>query len=76
MTPVWRSFGQDRVERLGLVLASLLALPYFAPIVEEDAQLEVLKRLDCDFAQGYLFGAPLWPEQLRTSLPSALVEPR
>ena len=42
--------------------------------VEEESQLEVLRRLDCDFAQGYLFGAPLWPDRLRAALEGA-VEP-
>jgi EAL domain-containing protein (putative c-di-GMP-specific phosphodiesterase class I) len=51
-----------------VAMARILRLRVVAEGVEEEAQLEVLKRLECDFAQGYLFGAPLWPERLRSSL--------
>ena len=59
-----------------VAMARILGLRVVAEGVEEEAQLEVLKRIHCDFAQGYLFGAPLWPEGLRSSFPSALVGPR
>jgi EAL domain-containing protein (putative c-di-GMP-specific phosphodiesterase class I) len=51
-----------------VAMARTLGLKVVAEGVEEEAQLEVLRRLDCDFAQGYLFGAPLWPDRLRAAM--------
>jgi EAL domain-containing protein (putative c-di-GMP-specific phosphodiesterase class I) len=51
-----------------VAMARTLGLRVVAEGVEEESQLEVLRHLDCDFAQGHLFGMPLWPERLRTSL--------
>ena len=71
-----RAPGDATIAATIVAMARILGLRVVAEGVEEEAQLEVLKRLDCDFAQGYLFGAPLWPERLRASLPGALVGPR
>src|SRR5712691_6590020 len=42
-------------------LARGLRLTLIAEGVETDAQLEVLRRLGCEYGQGYLFGRPVLP---------------
>ena len=51
-----------------VAMARTLGLKVVAEGVEEESQLAVLRRLECDFAQGYLFGAPLWPDGLRAAV--------
>jgi EAL domain-containing protein (putative c-di-GMP-specific phosphodiesterase class I) len=50
-----------------LAMARTLGLRVVAEGVETEGQLEVLRRLECELAQGYLFGPPRWPEALRRS---------
>jgi EAL domain-containing protein (putative c-di-GMP-specific phosphodiesterase class I) len=45
-------------------LAKNLRLDVLAEGVETETQLETLRRLDCEFAQGYLFSRPLPPEEI------------
>ncbi|KEA63989.1 diguanylate cyclase [Marinobacterium lacunae] len=49
-------------------LARSLNLEVMAEGVERDSQLGYLSRLGCDFAQGYLFGHPLPPDELAALL--------
>jgi diguanylate cyclase (GGDEF)-like protein/PAS domain S-box-containing protein len=46
-------------------LAHALDLRTVAEGVETDEQLEILKQLGCDLAQGYLFARPMPPEEAR-----------
>jgi diguanylate cyclase (GGDEF)-like protein len=45
-------------------LGKTLGLETLAEGIEEDAQLEKLRRIECDSGQGYLFARPLTPEAL------------
>ena len=45
-------------------LAHLLGLEVIAEGVETTEHLTILKNLDCDYAQGYLFSRPLPPEEV------------
>ena len=47
-------------------LAHALGLEVVAEGVETEQQLEVLRSLDCDFAQGFLFSRPLPAAELRS----------
>lgn len=49
-------------------LAHALGLVVVAEGVEQPVQLEALRRLGCDFAQGYLFSRPVPPVDLRWEL--------
>ncbi len=49
-------------------LAHALGLSVVAEGVEQPAQLEALRHLGCDFAQGYLFSRPVPPVDLRWEL--------
>src|SRR4026209_2503851 len=51
-----------------LAMARSLRLKAVAEGVETKAQLEVLNKLGCNFAQGYFFSRPLPPEQCRELL--------
>jgi len=50
-------------------LAHTLGLRVIAEGVETEAQLEELRRLDCDFAQGYLFSRPVPAAELVEKFP-------
>ena len=45
-------------------MARALSLDVIAEGVENEAQLSELRRLGCDYAQGYLFSRPLPPERV------------
>jgi EAL domain-containing protein (putative c-di-GMP-specific phosphodiesterase class I) len=45
-------------------LAKTLRLDVLAEGVETETQLEVLRGLDCTYAQGYLFSRPVPAEQI------------
>jgi diguanylate cyclase (GGDEF)-like protein len=56
-------------------MARALGLQVVAEGVENEPQRELLARLGCDYAQGYLFGKPVPAEALRaafTALPSSI----
>jgi diguanylate cyclase (GGDEF)-like protein/PAS domain S-box-containing protein len=49
-------------------MARALSLDAIAEGVENDAQLDELRRLDCDYGQGHLFSRPLTAEQVTRML--------
>jgi diguanylate cyclase (GGDEF)-like protein/PAS domain S-box-containing protein len=53
-------------------LAHALGLEVIAEGVETERQLEELQRLDCDFAQGYLFSRPVPAHELVRAFPESL----
>jgi Amt family ammonium transporter len=53
-------------------LAHALGLQVIAEGVETECQLEELERLDCDFAQGYLFSRPVPAHELVTAFPERI----
>jgi diguanylate cyclase (GGDEF)-like protein len=66
-----QGLGADREDQ-GIVsavidLARNLGLRSIAEGVETDEQLDLLRRLGCDQAQGYLFARPLPPDEISTT---------
>jgi diguanylate cyclase (GGDEF)-like protein/PAS domain S-box-containing protein len=57
---------QERDAIVGAIIgmARALGLAVIGEGVENHAQLDELKRLGCDYAQGYLFARPLPPEEI------------
>ena len=53
-------------------LAHALGLQVVAEGVESELQLEELERLDCDFAQGYLFSRPVPAHELVSAFPERI----
>ncbi len=53
-------------------LAHALGLQVIAEGVETEQELDVLRRLDCDFAQGYLFSKPVPAHELVAKYPLRL----
>lgn len=53
-----RDVGAANVVTAVISMAHALGLPTIAEGVESDAQLYTLRRLGCDYAQGYLFARP------------------
>jgi diguanylate cyclase (GGDEF)-like protein/PAS domain S-box-containing protein len=53
-------------------LAHALGLQVIAEGVESERQLDELARLDCDFAQGYLFSRPVPAHELVTAFPQRI----
>ena len=53
-------------------LAHVLGLQVIAEGVEKESQLDVLCKLDCDFAQGYLFSKPVPAQELVARYPLSL----
>ena len=51
------------IVRATIVMAHALNLPVLAEGVETRRNFEILKDLNCDIIQGYLFSRPLSPEQ-------------
>ena len=51
-----------------IALAHHLELKVVAEGVEQSTQMEYLRGLKCDLAQGYLYGRPMRPEELMTML--------
>lgn len=51
-----------------VALARGLSLATVAEGIETDAQLEAVKRLGCDYGQGYLLGRPQRAERIATLL--------
>jgi diguanylate cyclase len=59
-----------------VTLAQQLGLRVVAEGVETDEELEVLRRLGCDFVQGYLFSRPMSVEQCNQFLHSSSSWPK
>jgi diguanylate cyclase (GGDEF)-like protein len=57
--------GSDEIVSAVIGLAHALGLEVVAEGVETEEQLEVLRHLDCDFAQGFLFSRPVPASELR-----------
>jgi EAL domain-containing protein (putative c-di-GMP-specific phosphodiesterase class I) len=53
-------------------LAHALGLQVIAEGVESELQLEELERLDCDYAQGYLFSRPVPAHELVDAFPQRI----
>ncbi|MGI9035830.1 MAG: putative bifunctional diguanylate cyclase/phosphodiesterase [Pyrinomonadaceae bacterium] len=51
-----------------IALAKNLKMQSIAEGIETENQLQILRNLDCDFAQGYLFSKPLPKEEMETQL--------
>lgn len=58
--------GGDEIVAAVIQLAHALGLRVVAEGVETERQLEILQRLECDFAQGFLFSKPVPASQLPT----------
>ena len=57
--------GGDEIVSAVIQLAHTLGLEVVAEGVETEQQLDVLRSLDCDFAQGFLFSRPVPAAELR-----------
>ena len=57
--------GGDEIVSAVIKLAHALDLQVVAEGVETEQQFEILRTLECDFAQGYLFSRPVPAHQLR-----------
>ena len=60
--------GGDEIVAAVIKLAHALGLQVVAEGVETEQQFEVLRSLDCDFAQGFLFSRPVPAAELRALL--------
>ena len=58
--------GGDEIVSAVIQLAHALDLEVVAEGVETEQQFDVLRSLDCDFAQGFLFSQPVPASELRT----------
>ena len=69
---------QDQaVVRAIVDMAYALEMEVVAEGVETDAQREALRRLGCDYMQGFLFSPPITPERLEVLLwPADIREPQ
>ncbi|WP_068740361.1 EAL domain-containing protein, partial [Oleiphilus sp. HI0117] len=80
MLKVDRSFVNDLVEdqadkeliNAAISMAHSLNLKVVAEGVENQEQYKLLKDLNCDYAQGYLFGRPMAPDIFARHLESTL----
>jgi len=54
--------------RAMIAMAASLGLKVIAEGVEDETQLQILKRLDCAEAQGFLMSVPLPPDQAEAVL--------
>jgi diguanylate cyclase (GGDEF)-like protein/PAS domain S-box-containing protein len=60
--------GDPRIVKAIVALAHSLDLTVVAEGVETEAQMEFLKKLHCDLAQGYFYSRPLPPDELAALL--------
>jgi diguanylate cyclase (GGDEF)-like protein len=68
--------GNGAIVQAIVTLAQQLGLRVVAEGVETDEELEVLRRLGCDFVQGYLFSRPMPVEQCDQFLRSSSSWPK
>ena len=61
-----RDAGGDEIVSAVITLAHALGLEVVAEGVETTQQLDILRGLDCDFAQGFLFSRPVPASELRS----------
>ncbi len=54
--------GEEEIVRTIIMLSKNLAMAVVAEGVETQEQLDILRKLDCDYGQGYLFSRPLTAE--------------
>jgi diguanylate cyclase (GGDEF)-like protein/PAS domain S-box-containing protein len=64
--------GGNEIVAAVVKLAHALHLQVVAEGVETEQQLEVLRGLDCDHAQGFLFARPMPPHEIVDHIPVAL----
>jgi diguanylate cyclase (GGDEF)-like protein len=64
--------GQLRIVEAFVELARTLGLETVAEGIEDDAQLETLRRLGCDYGQGFYLSRPLAPERMPSFLEDRL----
>jgi diguanylate cyclase (GGDEF)-like protein len=67
--------GGDEIVSAVIQLAHALDLEVVAEGVETEQQLDVLRSLDCDFAQGFLFSQPVPASELRSQFGLPLSTP-
>jgi EAL domain-containing protein (putative c-di-GMP-specific phosphodiesterase class I) len=60
--------GSDAIVRSTVALAHSLGMRVIAEGIEDRAQLQRVRELGCDFAQGFLFSEPLSAEETETLL--------
>lgn len=60
----------QRLLRLAIEAAADMGIRAIAEGVETEGQLEILRRLDCPLAQGYLFSPPMPMEKFTSFLPA------
>jgi EAL domain-containing protein (putative c-di-GMP-specific phosphodiesterase class I) len=68
--------GDATIAETIIAMARSLGLRVVAEGVEREEQRRVLRDLGCDRAQGYLFQAPLWPEELAESAQRLVLQGR
>jgi len=68
--------GNGAIVQAIVTLAQQLGLRVVAEGVETDEELQVLRRLGCDFVQGYLFSRPMPVEQCDEFLRSSSSWPK
>jgi EAL domain-containing protein (putative c-di-GMP-specific phosphodiesterase class I) len=78
-----RSDARRRLRRLGadaddtgivraiVALAKTLGLTVTAEGIETGGQLDLLRELDCEYGQGYLFSRPLPPHEIEALIQDA-----
>src|SRR5690606_8945193 len=59
ITDMEDDFNKQKIVEMIIMLAKQLKLNVVAEGVETEEQLHLLKQMNCDFAQGYLFSKPI-----------------
>ena len=55
-------------------IAKFLNVPTVAEGVEDEVQVEVLKKMGCDLIQGYYFSRPVPPEEFEKFIEAEMTE--